>query len=155
MIYRILFQFGEHAAFWGLREQVDPDEDLQCQLYLHLWPHMVPSFSLTLICGKSSLNLPTRIKNTTPLTSQWLYSPCSNFWHSQQMLKKTTQMKTPSFFYPYVENFLQIHSSWAWGCQGIHWTAKSATWTSPCYDRRTRLGTFSDCKECHNIEGVS
>ena len=43
-ISRILFQFGEHAAFWGLREQVDPDEDLQCQLYLHLWPHMVPIF---------------------------------------------------------------------------------------------------------------
>ena len=44
-ICRILFQFGEHAAFWGLWEQVDPDKDLQCQLYLHLWPHMVPNFS--------------------------------------------------------------------------------------------------------------
>ena len=43
-ICRILFQFGEHAAFWGLREQADPDKDLQCQLYLHLWPHMVASF---------------------------------------------------------------------------------------------------------------
>ena len=47
------FQFGEYAAIWGLREQADSNENLQYQLYLHLWPHMVRHFFLYIDGGNA------------------------------------------------------------------------------------------------------
>ena len=47
------FQFGEYAAIWGLREQADSNENLQYQLYLHLWPYMVRHFFLYIDDGNA------------------------------------------------------------------------------------------------------
>ena len=107
------FQFGEHAEFWGFWEQADPDEDLQCQLYLHLWPHMVS------------------------MTSHgfWLNDIYSN-WNYDLT------------WWPF------FHSSWTWCCLGIHWTAKSATWISHCYDRKIRLRYNPICPKTSTVKDM-
>ena len=54
------FQFGEYAAIWGLREQADSDENLQYQLYLHLWSHMVRNFFPYYIDGGNAQSMSKR-----------------------------------------------------------------------------------------------
>ena len=62
-------QPGEYSIFFGVGEQVDTDEDLQCQLHLYLRSHLVTCFFADIIFSVLVLRTPLQSTLTRRITN--------------------------------------------------------------------------------------